>query len=233
MKDLTTNVYPADQIRADVLAIQRDHKDVIDAYHKLWYGARHTWGLTFYEGVPILKSPNDLWMYQELITSLKPTLIIETGTAMGGSALYFARQLDRLGAGSVVSVDLEPHETLPQHPRITYLTGSSIAPEMVGAVTACAKTHPRVMVVLDSDHSAKHVLAELLAYAPLVTPLQFCVVEDTNLTGHPVDVAWKGGAGPHEAVEAFLSSHPEFVREPMAERYLLSMMPGGWLQRAA
>jgi cephalosporin hydroxylase len=229
--DLTADVYRTDQCRTDVVANQAAHADTIAAFHKLWYQAKHTWAYTFFEHVPLLKNPLDLWVYQEVIFDLKPTLIIETGTAYGGSALYFARQLDRLGQGSVISIDLDPAETLPQHKRITYVKGSSVDQDIVEAVARCAQTHPRVMVVLDSDHSAAHVFQELDAYAQLVTTGQFLVVEDTNITGHPVPVSWKGGPGPHEAVEEFLAIHPEFARDVLAERYLLTMHPGGWLRR--
>jgi cephalosporin hydroxylase len=231
MIDLETTPYSLLQVRADVLAVQAEHKATIDAFHKLWYSQKFTWGFTYFEGVSLLKNPLDLWIYQEIIFDLKPTLIIETGTAMGGSALYFARQLDRLGAGNVISVDLERHQSAPTHPRITYLTGSSVDAEVVASIRACAATHPRVMVTLDSDHGAAHVLRELDAYAPMVTPGQFIVVEDTNITGHPLEISWKGGPGPYEAVDSFLSLHPEFERDVMAERYLLSMHPGGWLRR--
>lgn len=231
MIDLTSKVYDTAQVRADVQATLAAHKGVLDAYHRLWYASPFTFGFTYFEGIPMLKAPNDLWVYQEIVFDLKPTLIIETGTAYGGSALYFARQLDRLGVGSVISIDVEPHTQLPRHSRITYVQGSSVDPSIVQAVHACAATHPRVMVVLDSDHGATHVLQELDAYGPLVTPMQFLVVEDTNITGHPVDMSWKGGPGPHEAVESWLPRHPEFEREPLAERYLLTMHPGGWLHR--
>jgi cephalosporin hydroxylase len=175
----------------------------------------------------------DLWVYQEIIFDLKPTLILETGTAFGGSALYFARQLDRLNQGAVVSVDLEPHTSLPKHPRVSYVHGSSVDAEIVRAIGACASTHPRVMVVLDSDHSAAHVTAELDAYAPLVTEGQFLVVEDTNINGRPVEADWNGGPGPGPALDAWLPNHPEFEVNEMAQRYMLTCHPGGWLRRVA
>lgn len=223
--------------REDVIqSIQRDytdHADTIAAFHRAWYGSEQSWRMTSFEDVPMLKNPMDMWVYQEIIWHLKPTLIIETGTAFGGSALFYARQLDKLGQGAVVTIDIEAHHTLPKHPRITYVPGSSVDPEIVGAVAACARTHPRVMVVLDSDHSAIHVAAELEAYAPLVTAWQFLVVEDTNLNGRPLAIDWKGGPGPGPAVDAFLDAHSEFLRDPVAERYLLTMHPGGWLRRRA
>ena len=231
MKGIVSSRKTSVEMREDLAALQRDHRDTLDAFHRLWYGAYFTHGMTYFEGVPLIKNPLDLWIYQELIFDLRPSLIIETGTAFGGSALFFARQLEKLGAGAVVTIDVAAHERLPRHPLITYVPGSSVDPRIVGLVAKRAQAHPRVMVVLDSDHSAAHVTAELEAYAPLVSVGQFLVVEDTNISGHPVDVDWQGGPGPHAAVEAFLPQYPEFERDILAERYLLTMHPGGWLKR--
>lgn len=207
-----------------------DHKELIDAFHRLFYNSPYTHGMTFYEGVPTLKNPLDLWVYQEAIWDLRPTLIIECGTAMGGSALFFARQLDRLGMGMVLTIDIDPIPNGgPQHKRITYLQGSSIDPQILRAVKACASTHPRVMVILDSDHSKAHVLAELAAYGPLVSRGQLLVVEDTNINGRPVDIDWSDGSGPGPAVDEWLPTHPEFEQTALAERYMVTFHT--WLHR--
>ncbi len=215
---------------ADIRSDLATHKDTIDAFHRAFYASRNTHGMTFYEGVPILKSPLDLWVYQEILWDLRPTLLIETGTAYGGSALYYARQFDRIGEGQIISIDLEPAKQLPQHPRITYASGySSTLPSMVKSVAAIASGHPRVMVVLDSDHSKRHVLAEMDAYAPLVTHGQFMVVEDTNINGRPVPIDWRGGPGPGPACDEWIPQHPEFEEALMAQRYLMTFHT--WLRR--
>jgi len=215
---------------ADILREKEEHADTIAAFHKAFYASRQTHGMTYYEGVPLLKSPMDLWVYQEILWDLRPTLLIETGTAYGGSALYYARQFDRIGDGRVLSIDLDPAEKLPVHPRLMFATGmSSTDPRMTAAVTQAAATHPRVMVSLDSDHSKAHVLAELDAYAPLVSVGQFLVVEDTNINGRPVEVDWQGGPGPGPAVDEWLPQHPEFEKAIMAERYMMTFHT--WLRR--
>lgn len=232
MIDLQTTLRTPAEITAAIQADWTEHADTIAAFHRAFYASRQTHGMTFFEGVPILKNPMDLWVYQEAIWHLKPTLIIETGTAFGGSALFFARQLDKLGAGHVVSVDIEPSADRPVHPRISYVTHlSSVDPRVVGGLEQVAATHPRVMVVLDSDHAAAHVADELDNLAPLVTPGQLLVVEDTNINGRPVPIDWKGGEGPGPAVDRWLPAHPEFVRDRWAERYLLTFHT--WLRRVA
>jgi len=234
MIDLEQSSRSEADVLAAIRADQAQYADAIAAFHQAFYASRQTHGMTYFEGVPILKNPLDLWVYQELIWALRPTLLIETGTAFGGSALFFARQFDKLGSGAVVSIDLEPAETVPTHPRISYVKGlSSVDARVVESVAQVAASHPRVMVVLDSDHAAPHVLDELHAYAPLVTLGQFLVVEDTNINGRPVAIDWKGGPGPGPAVDAWLPEHPEFEAAVWPERYLITHSPGGWLRRVA
>jgi cephalosporin hydroxylase len=230
MIDVVTSTRTMAEVRDDVCAIRARHADTINAFHRVWYEQRNTWSFTFYDQRPMMKCPTDLWVYQEIITDLKPTLIVETGTAYGASALYFAHQLDRIGIGSVISIDAQPFPDLPDHDRCWFVKGSSTDPEIVEWVRQRARGQ-RVMVVLDSDHSMAHVLEELAIYAPLVTPGQFLVVEDTNINGRPVPIDWKGGPGPGPAVDAWLPAHPEFERDLLAERYLLTMHPDGWLRR--
>jgi cephalosporin hydroxylase len=87
-----------------------------------------------------------------------------------------------------------------------------------------------VIVLLDSDHTKDHVLAELNAYSPLVTPGSYLIVEDTNLNGHPVDPDY--GPGPMEALDAFLTTHSEFAHDTTQDKFLLSFNPKGYLKRA-
>lgn len=233
MKDLVVTQMNLDDVRTNIAIEQTAHREVIDDFHKAYYMSPHTHTFTNWQGVPILKNPLDLWIYQEIVWDLQPTLIIETGTAYGGSALFFASMLDRRQAGRVVTIDLEPHETLPSHPRLTALKGSSTDPKLFAHVKAMAEQCARVMVVLDSDHSKAHVLDELALYASLVTPGQFLIVEDTNICGHPIERDWMGGPGPAEALAEWLPNHPEFQPDVLAERMMMTFYPGGWLRRQA
>jgi cephalosporin hydroxylase len=210
----------------------RQETTVVDAFHRLYFDARAynmTWRNTFYMGHAILKCPLDLWHYQEILHETRPDLIIETGTAFGGSALYLAHLCDLLGAGRVVTVDIESRAGRPQHPRITYVTGSSVSSEVVSSLQGAAREAQRVMVILDSDHSKGHVLAELRALAPLVTPGSYLIVEDTNLNGHPVEPDY--GPGPMEAMDAFLAETPAFAIDQRWEKFFLSFNPRGYLKR--
>jgi cephalosporin hydroxylase len=201
------------------------------SFHRLYYESSwQTWKNTRWLNVRAYKTPLDLWIYQELIVSLRPQLIVETGTAAGGSALFLATVCDAVGSGEILSIDLEPRAGRPTHERVTYLTGSSTAPETLEAVAEHAKGKSPVMVILDSDHSHDHVLAELRAYADLVTPGSYLVVEDTNLNGHPVMPDF--GPGPMEALRDFLRERNDFKPDAEQEKLFLSFNPSGFLRRS-
>ena len=195
--------------------------------HDVFY-ASDAWTKARWLGVQALKNPLDLWIYQELVADTRPELIVETGTWRGGSALYLASICDLLGAGEIVSIDVEPlREDYPQHPRITYLGGrSSTDPDVVAEVAQRAGGRP-MLVILDSDHSQAHVEAELDAYAPLVPVGCYVVVEDSNIGQIRKDLM----PGPLQAVETFLAKTDEFEIDREREKFLLTFNPSGFLRR--
>lgn len=206
--------------------------DVIDRFTEAYYDGAlfgETRADTHWLGIRTDKNPLDLWIYQELLHELRPDLIVETGTAFGGSALYLSSICDLLGHGKVVTVDIIEQEGRPQHPRLEYVTGSSIAPEIVEAVKRRVEPGGTAMVVLDSNHKRDHVLEELRLYAPLVTPGSYIVVEDTILNGHPVSPEF--GPGPMEAVDAFLAETDEFEVDRRREKLYLTFNRKGYLRR--
>ncbi len=211
---------------------QRTEQEIVDAFHRLFYDAHgygRTWGDVSWLGIPILKCPFDLWTAQEILFEIKPDVIIETGTAHGGSALYLASLCELIGKGRVITIDLADDPGRPVHARIVYLRGSSTAPETADAVRRLIRPEDLVIVFLDSDHTRDHVLRELEMYGPLVTAGSYLVVEDTNVNGHPVRPEF--GPGPWEAVEAFLRGHPEFVADRGREKFFLSFNPRGYLRK--
>lgn len=207
-----------------------DAPTLIDQFHTLFYSSgEQTWGATFWLGHQVLKCPLDLWIYQEILHELRPELIIETGTYLGGTTLFLASMCDLLGRGEVLTIDSDRQPQLPRHRRVTYLTGSSTSKSILRRVHRRAKGKSPVLVILDSGHGKDHVLAELRAYGPLVTAGSYLVVEDTNLNGHPV--LSDHGPGPAEAVEEFLASTNAFVRDRSKERFLLTFNPAGYLKK--
>lgn len=209
-------------------------QDLATAFHKAYFDARDynlTWRSTYWMGHAILKNPLDLWLYQELLHRIRPAVIVETGTAFGGSAHFLASMCDILGHGRVITVDLTPQPNLPAHDRITYVSGSSTSDEVFTRVTDLVGNDGPVMVFLDSDHAQPHVQKELELYHRLVTVGSYLVVEDTNLNGHPVIP--DHGPGPWEACEEFVTRHPEFTHDPEMDKFLFSFNPKGYLKRSA
>lgn len=205
-------------------------KRAVDEFHKLYYySLDRTWNNTFWFGIPILKCPLDLWIYQETIYKLRPDIIIETGTARGGSALFLASICDLMDNGKILTIDIKRDEKWPQHGRITYLTGSSTSDEVVKKVETMIGNNDKVMVILDSDHVMPHVLNELKIYGRLVSKGSYMIVEDTNVNGHPVDP--NHGPGPMEAVEKFLNEDKDFIIDKDKEKFFLTSNPCGYLKR--
>ncbi|MCB9851792.1 MAG: class I SAM-dependent methyltransferase [Phycisphaerales bacterium] len=212
---------------------------ITNAFHTRYYDNPYqTWSNTFWMGCQILKCPLDLWVYQEIMFETKPDLIIETGTYKGGSAVFLASMFDAMARVApedrcprrVLSIDIEEQDR-PTHLRVRYHTGSSVADETLTLVKQIIAEYgaERIMVILDSDHTRDHVLKELDAYAPLVTPGCYMIVEDTNVNGHPAYEAF--GPGPMEAVEAFLSKSDQFEQDRTREKYYMTFNPGGFLKR--
>lgn len=202
-----------------------DSCKVIDDFHCLYYdkGLKGgTWNDTYWLGIKLQKYPMDLWIYQEIIAKCKPDLIVETGTAYGGSALFLASICDLIGHGKVISIDVK-NGNFPTHPRITYLTGNSVSEEVLSKI----EWTDRNMVILDSDHRKDHVLSELRTYSKFVSVGQYLIVEDTNLNYNPVRAG--AGPGPKEALDEFMND--EFVVDQSKHKYLISTNPNGYLLR--
>jgi len=177
-------------------------------------------------------------------------LFAAAAIAHGGSLVFMASILELNAAcggpkdASVLGIDIDirPHnrDAIESHPmfrRIAMIQGSSIAPEVVAQVKSRAEGRRRVMVCLDSNHTHEHVLAELNAYAPLVSVGSYCVVFDTIVEDLPGDAypdrPWGPGDSPKSAAAAYLAGHPEFeIDHAIDHKLLISVAPGGYLKRA-
>jgi cephalosporin hydroxylase len=216
----------------DALPEQVKRQRVIDEFHDIYYregrqGA--TWHRTTWMGTTVWKCPLDLWIYQELLNEIRPDLIIETGTAFGGSALYLGQLCDLLGYGEVITIDIDPQPDLPLHPRVEHITASSVDSDLLSKLAARTAQVERVMVILDSDHSQTHVAAELAAYSKLVSVGSYLIVEDTNVNGHPVFP--EHGPGPMEALDDFMAGRDDFEEVADGGKFLLTFNPRGLLRR--
>lgn len=207
-------------------------KSITDQFHIMYYDAflfGKTWGESHFMGTHIKKFPFDTWIYQEMLYELKPDLIIECGTYKGGNALYLASLLDFMQKGEIVTIDIIDYPDKPKHSRITYLTGSTLAPEILQTVAERAKGKQSVLVILDDDHSCDHVFNEMQVYKDFVTQGNYMIVEDSNVNGHPVFP--EHGPGPYEAIEKFMRINNEFEIDKARERYYMTANPNGYLRK--
>lgn len=212
-------------------------------------------------GRPVIQYPQDTVGFQELVWSVRPDLIIETGIAHGGSLILSASLLAMLDYcdavksrtmldpmqphRKVIGIDIDIREhnrrAIEAHPmahHIEMIEGSSIAPEVVAEVHKRAACFSKILVCLDSNHTHDHVLAELEAYAPLVSKGSYCVVFDTVIedvpAGYFTDRPWDKGDNPKTAASEFLTTHPQFaVDKRIDHKLLITVAPDGFLKRVA
>jgi cephalosporin hydroxylase len=227
-------------------------KQAFELISELWlktsWNQKYSYTFTWL-GRPIIQHPEDMIRLQEVIYSLRPDVIIETGVAHGGSLIFYAALLKAMDhPGRIVGVDVEirPHNrcAIESHdlaPLITLIEGNSVAPRVVAQVSELVRPADTVMVILDSNHTKAHVTKELEAYAPLVTKDSYIVGTD-GIMGLVSDTPhgrkkWSKD-NPTAAVNAFAARHPEFVIEEPAWRFNESKLnrsitawPNAWLKR--
>jgi cephalosporin hydroxylase len=209
----------------------RRQRDIVEAFRALYFHQRGQTFMGTWLGVPLIKCPFDLWIYQEILHQVRPDVIVETGTYRGGSALYLAGICDLLDHGRVITIDVTLADALPVHPRVTFLHGSSVGDAIWRELASRIQPGERVLVILDSDHSRHHVLAELERYHALVSDGSYLIVEDTMINDRATDPGM--GPGPLEALEEFLPAHPELRIDRSRERLLLSFNASGYLRKDA
>jgi len=218
-----------------------------DLWVKVGWNQKYSYSFSWL-GVPVIQLPEDMIRYQEAVYALRPDVIVDTGLAQGGSAIFSASLCRLLGKGRVVAIDIEIRQNnrkrIESHPLselITLVEGSSTAPEVVEQVRGLIKPGEKVMVVLDSDHSYRHVMNELEAYAPLVSEGSWIVATDglmQELTDVPRGNAEWDRDNPAKAARDFATANPQFILEPPAWPFNESTLsenvthwPDAWLRR--
>lgn len=218
---------------------------------KIWlrsgWDNKYVYSFTWF-GRPIIQLPEDLIRIQEVVYSVKPDVIIETGVAHGGSLIFYATLCQAMQKGRIIGIDVEirpaNRKAIESHqlsPLITLIDGNSVDPATVRRVEACVRPKDSVLVLLDSRHTKEHVLAELNAYAPLVSRGSYIVAMDgimERLVGAPrtqPDWSWNN---PQQAAREWVEAHPDFLIEdpplPFNEgniRQRVTYWPNGFIKR--
>lgn len=206
---------------------------ISDKYH-IWYETERIWEKTKWLNVPMWKLPQDALVIQELICKIRPDILIETGTGHGGSSVFYASIMELLNRGNVITVDISNEKDFYQClsinvlNRIIPLVGNSTDQEIIENISKLCKTNHN-MVILDSWHSYTHVLQEMRLYNSFVSVGSYMIIEDTHVSGHPVE--WEYGKGPYEAVEDFLKENDNFIIDKECEKYGMTFNPNGYLRR--
>jgi cephalosporin hydroxylase len=232
------------EVQGNIRGLAED-KDV-QALSRIWARevTRHRYTYNFtWMGRPIIQTPQDMVAMQEIIWSVRPDLIIETGIAHGGSLIYYASLLELLGADGYVlgiDIDIRSHNKAEidghsMRKRIQMIEGSSVDATTVAAVKKHAEGKKRILVVLDSNHTHDHVLQEMQHYGPLVTKDSYLVVFDTLLEDMPADLVvnrpWGPGNNPKTVVWEFLKQNDRFVIDRDIEsKLLITVAPDGYLK---
>jgi len=203
------------------------------SYHFSWMGR------------PIIQYPQDIIALEEIIWEVQPELIIETGIARGGSLIFLASMLQLIGKGKVIGIDIDIRKhnriEIKKHPmfkRIKMIEGSSIDEKIVKKVYKLGKNKKRILVILDSNHSHKHVLKEMELYSPLVKKNSYLIVFDTVIEDISVisksshqKRPWGKGNNPKTAVKYFLKNNIRFVNDVEIEnKLMITVGPCGYLK---
>lgn len=223
-------------VEITVASEERPDLQIPEAYHR-WFYDNLLWKQRTWAGVPIYKSPLDLWNYQEILSDVRPDLVIEIGAHSGGSALFFADVLSALGLAEarVISVDIDLSQLFArarERRNVAFIQSRSTS-DIVRKTLAAERqnTAGSVFAILDGDHSKDNVLTEMRMLRDILRAGDYLIVEDGDINGHPVLPGW--GDGPYEAVEQYFIEYPNDYERDEAREYAFgwTAAPRGFLKR--
>jgi cephalosporin hydroxylase len=198
-------------------------RDRVGKDYAAWFYCSFVWHGMKYSGIPILKSPQDIWNYQEILSERKPSLVVEFGTFHGGATLFFANVMQNLGNPyRVLTVDPFEYVTSPtvrNHPNIEMMRDKSVSDNVKNRILELREEFPgQLFIILDGDHRASNVFNELMMIRDILKKDDYVIIEDSNLNGRPVPISI-GGPGPWEAYDQYKSHFPnDYVQDLAREK---------------
>ena len=214
------------------------------------YSYNFTW-----MNLPIIQYPQDILKLQEIIWKIKPDLVIETGVAHGGSIILSASLLRMIDYDDFISgkkniskrksigidIDIRKHnlneiKKNPYFNVIHLLEGSSISTRIKRKVYKIAKNFKKILLLLDSNHTHKHVLKELEFYTPLISKGSYCIVYDTFINDLENSLFknkhWSKQKNPKTAVIEFLRKNKNFkIDTQINNQLLITSARDGYLKK--
>lgn len=241
------------EAKSSLILKNSNEEHVVDLYSKeglemlsnLWVKVATEYKLMYeinWLGRPIIQFGSDMIMLQQLLWEVRPDVLIETGIAHGGSLIYTASLFELMGNdGRVIGIDVEirPHNkiAIEQHTlynRIEMIEGSSIDQKTIEALENILDKDKKIVVMLDSNHSKSHVLAELELYSKYVAVGSYIIVQD-GAQEWVADIPrgkpeWKDD-NPLQAIKEFLKINSDFVIDERFTRLGITCSPNGYLKR--
>ncbi len=202
------------------------------------YNYNYTW-----LGRPIIKYPDDIVVMQEVLHKVKPDIVIETGIAHGGSIIFTASILKMIGKKNFkvigIDVDIRKHNLKEIKRSIVYkylnlIEGSSIDKEVFNKVKKKIGKNKKILVILDSDHSHKHVIEELKLYSSLVSKNSYIILPDTYIDFMPKNTfkRWEVGNNTYTALIEFLKKNKNFkIDYEINKKSLISEAIKGYIKK--
>lgn len=200
-------------------------------------------------GLPIIQDPQDICYLQEIIWETKPDIIIECGIARGGSLILYAsiaksystKKKNTKIIGIDIKINKKNYNRIKSHPLGKYIKlieQTSDSPELFKKIKKITK-NKNVLVILDSNHTEKHVLSELNLFSKLLKKKNYIFVMDTgiqfaNFKSFKNKRPWSINNNPYSAVKKFMKTEQgkKFrIEHKYEKRFILTSSPSGLLKR--
>ena len=207
---------------------------------------KYKFGYTFeWLGIPIIRLPDDIVVFQELVFQVNPRIILEIGVARGGSVILSSSLVELLGNnGRVIGVDidirshnLERIKAHKMYKNIDLIEGNILEKDTIDKLKENLGQEKVDILVLDSNHTHEHVLQELHLLNSLVAVGGYIVLPDTVIEDFPQGYysenrPWDVGNNPKTALNEFMRNNQRFERDAhFSIKAALSESPDGYIRK--